>query len=64
MSALGVKRTSRRRAAMSAFDPKRTLHPADVLQCLLLTQSGHGRLKIAAVQLDLEPHFVDRNSLL
>jgi hypothetical protein len=27
-----------------------------------LTQSGHERLRIAAVQLDPEPHFVDRKS--
>jgi hypothetical protein len=30
----------------------------------LLTQSGHRRDKIAALQLDPEPHFVDRKSLL
>jgi len=29
-----------------------------------MTQSGHSRFAIAAVQLDLEPHFVDRKSLL
>jgi len=29
-----------------------------------LTQSGHGRLKIVAVQLGPEPHFVGRKSLL
>ena len=31
-------------------------------RCLLLTQSGHRRLKIAAVQLTPEAHFVDRQS--
>ena len=39
-------------------------HDADVLQCPLLTQSGHGRLKIVAVQLDPEPHFSGRKSLM
>jgi len=29
-----------------------------------LTQSGHQRLKIAAMQLDPEPHFTGRKSLL
>jgi putative ABC transport system substrate-binding protein len=29
------------------------VHRADALECLLLTQSGHGRLKIAAAQTDL-----------
>jgi len=32
----------------------------DTLQCLLLTQSGHERFRIAAMQLDPEPHFVSR----
>jgi len=29
-----------------------------------MTQSGHSRFTIAAVQLEPEPHFVDRKSLL
>ena len=37
-----------------------------VVICLwmLLTQSGHGQVRIAAVQLVSEPHFVHRKSLL
>ena len=31
--------------------------------CLLLTQSGHERLRIAAVQLASQPHFAGRKSL-
>ena len=34
------------------------------LQCLLMTQSGHERLRIAAVQPDPEPHFVGRKLLM
>jgi hypothetical protein len=34
------------------------------LRNVLLTQSGHQRLKIAAAQLDPEPHSVGRKSLL
>jgi len=33
-------------------------------QCLLLTQSGHERLKIAAVQTDPETHFIGGKTLL
>jgi hypothetical protein len=29
-----------------------------------MTQSGHARFTIAAVQLDPEPHFVGRKSLM
>jgi len=29
-----------------------------------LTQSGHERLTIAAMQIDTEPHFAGRKSLL
>ena len=39
-------------------------HGACMLRCLLLTQSGHSRFTIAAVQLDPKPHFVGRKSLL
>ena len=45
MSASGTKRTSQSRSAMSAFGGK-----ADIPQSLLLTQSGHERLRIAAAQ--------------
>jgi hypothetical protein len=31
---------------------------------MLLAQSGHWRRRIAAVQTDPEPHFVNRKSLL
>jgi hypothetical protein len=34
------------------------------LQCPLMTQSGHERLRIAAAQTDPEPHFAGRKSLL
>ena len=34
------------------------------LECPLLTQSGHRWLKIAAAQLDSEPHSVGHKSLL
>jgi hypothetical protein len=48
---------------MSAFGGK-----ADIgltpQQCPLLTQSGRQRLKIAAAQLDPEPHSVGHKSLL
>jgi hypothetical protein len=33
-------------------------------RCLLLTQSGHWRLKIAAAQLTPEPYSAGRKSLL
>jgi hypothetical protein len=33
-------------------------------ECLLLTQSGHEGLGIAAVQTDPETHFIDGKSLL
>ena len=46
---------------MSAFGGKAD---ADMRRCPLLTQSGHQRLKIAAVQLDPEPHSVGHKSLL
>ena len=35
-----------------------------MLQCLLSTQSGHGRRRIAAVQRGAGPHFVAFKSLL
>jgi hypothetical protein len=33
-------------------------------RCLLLTQSGHWRLRIGALQTDPETHFGDRKFLL
>jgi hypothetical protein len=36
----------------------------DAGRCPLLAQSGHSRFTIAAVQLEPQPHFVDRKSLL
>jgi hypothetical protein len=46
MSASGTKRTSSSRLAMSAFGGK-----ADI-EIPLMTQSGHGRLRIAAARTD------------
>src|SRR6516162_8581356 len=39
-------------------------HHPNMPSCPLLTQSGHQRLKIAAPQLDPEPHFAVHKSLL
>ena len=36
----------------------------DLRECLLLTQSGHGRLRIATVQTNPQPRFAERESLL
>jgi hypothetical protein len=39
-------------------------HCLNALRCLLLTQSGHEGLRIAAVQTGLKPHFAGSKSLL
>jgi hypothetical protein len=65
---------------MSAFEVKQTWRFAEVrfrgrywwqsghgflhCKCPLVTQSGHGRLRIGAVQLDPKPYFSGRKSLL
>jgi len=36
----------------------------EALQCPLMTQSGHERLRIGAVQTDPEPHSAGSKSLL
>jgi hypothetical protein len=62
MSAYGTKRTWQSRSLMAAFGGK-----ADIglrLQCLLLTQSGHQRLRIGALPTDPEPHFAGRKRLV
>ena len=62
MTVFGPKRTSKWRRGMSAIGGKADCNL--IAPCPLLTQSRHLRFTIAAVQLDPEPHFVDRKSLL
>jgi hypothetical protein len=50
---------------LSAKTTNQRFDSASRWNCLFSAlQSGHWQLKIAAVQLDPEPHFVDRKSLL
>ena len=43
---------------------RRLIEAVEPSRCPLLTQSGHSRPTIAAVQLEPAPHFIDRKSLL
>jgi len=63
MSAFGTKQTPQTAEPMSAFGRKADMGEI-VVECLLLTQSGHQSLRIVAAQNDVEPHFAGRKSLL
>src|SRR6516225_2513256 len=61
MSALGQKRTCAAHQAMSALPPKSDIK-RDIWECPLLAESGHVRLRVAAV-LSSHKHLIARPEL-